>query len=80
MSVTLGVTCMALQVVTTKRSICTANKLQVLKKMNVTYKWNVTWSCSLYHRVCHEKGHLLLGKFFLGFYHWILSSLRKMCL
>jgi len=30
------------------------NKLQVLIKMLVTYKWNVTQSCNLHHHVHHE--------------------------
>jgi len=40
------------------------NKLQVLTKADITYEQNVTWSCNLHHCVCHEHGHLLLGKFF----------------
>jgi len=39
------------------------NKLQALTKADVTYEWNVTWSCNLHHRVFHEQGHLLLGNF-----------------
>jgi len=40
------------------------NKLQALTKTDVTYEWNVARSCNLHHHVCHEQGHLLLGKFF----------------
>jgi len=40
------------------------NKLQALTKADVTYERNVTQSCNLHHHVCHEEGHLLLGKFF----------------
>jgi len=39
------------------------NKLQALTKADVTYERKVTQSCNLYHRVCHEQGNLLLGKF-----------------
>ena len=30
------------------------NKLQALTKTLITYKWNVTQSCNLYHSVRHE--------------------------
>jgi len=69
MSVTLGV--MALQSDNNKKinlySKHWENELQERAKAKVTYEWNVTQSCSLHHCVCHEQGHLLLGKYSL--YH-----------
>jgi len=40
------------------------NKLQVLTKTDVTYKWSEVWTQNLHHRVCYELRSGLLGKLF----------------
>ena len=40
------------------------NKLQVLTKMDVTYKWSEIWTRNLHHHVCHELRNGLLGNLF----------------
>jgi len=41
------------------------NKLQTLTKMDITYEWNVTWSCNLHDPVRHEQARVsILGTFF----------------
>ena len=41
------------------------NKLQVLPKTDVTYKWSEVGTRILHHHVRHELRNGLLGKFFL---------------
>jgi len=41
------------------------NKLQVLPKTDVTYKWSGVGTRILHHHVCHELRNGLLGKLFL---------------
>ena len=41
------------------------NKLQVLSKTDITYKWSKARTKILHHRVCHELRNGLLDKLFL---------------
>ena len=41
------------------------NKLQVLPKTDVTYKWSEVGTRILHHHICHELRNGLLGKLFL---------------
>jgi len=41
------------------------NKLQVLTKTNVTYKWSAAQTRNLHHYVCHKLRSGLLGRLFL---------------
>ena len=68
MPITLGVIITALQSSSNRKidlySKYRENKLQAPTKMVVTYHRNEVRSYSFHHRVRHEQGNQLLGKFF----------------